>query len=919
MLDRMPQAMQGTAAERRAALVAKTDAVDERLWLPLTIHLQDIASVMRYLVEEWLPERYHESLGLSREDFMALATAAAMFHDIGKSTKLFQWRITERRPELRERLLDLGLETEFQQLRVDIRLPHGAAGAELLRLEGFGSSLAAVVGAHHGTPESWTDVEDQPLWRVSPRSFGWESSKDRSGPWDAVQKDLIRWAMEQQGLESPGALSECSITAQMALTGLVIMADWIASNTAYFPLIPMEGLPGEAPSERAERALGKLRLPKPWSVSEDWKSEDYFEGRFGFAANAVQKEMERAAAEMEAPGVMILEAPMGQGKTEAALAAAEILMQRFHLGGAAFFLPSQATSNAMFHRMIQWAKHQPDAVRIAVELVHGQAGLNAEFEALEEGRAQVGQGEADEESLTVHSFFQGRKTGLLADLVVGTVDQLLMAGLKQRHVMLRHLGLTGKVVIIDECHAYDAYMNIYLDRVLDWLGAYKIPVILLSATLPGKRRAGLLRAYSGQRKAKKRQTEEAETSQAYPLLSWMVDGTVHMDPIPDGGERRSVAVRRVEEDVAAEAAGRALEQGCVGMIVNTVKRAQALRDIMAERYPEAVVLLDHSRFLAQDRLEHEEEILDRVGKRSTQEKRKGVLVIGTQVLEQSLDLDFDLLITDLCPMELLLQRIGRLHRHPRLRPQGLEEARCLVMGAQDTLERGSSAVYGDYLLLRTRALLPETIRLPEDISPLVQKTYDETWSPEDSPEYGAAEETYRLEQGKKQQRAKGCLLPRPVRGIDPDGIVGLMDDAPGLTDPQARAAVRDGDSAIEVLVVRRTEDGDLELLSGAEKGTRYRADSQPSREEAKAIAAQRLRLPAYFGKQYRAEEVIRELERRTWCLPLWTQAPMLTGELFLVLEADGTVELTGEKLCYDPLVGLREVEGEHGADRIQFA
>lgn len=113
---------------------------------------------------------------------------------------------------------------------------------------------------------------------------------------------------------------------------------------------------------------------------------------------------------------------------------------------------------------------------------------------------QIEQGEVDADPLQTHAFFRGRKTKLLANLVVGTVDQLLMAALNRKHVMLRQLGLTGKVVILDECHAYDAYMNTYLDRVLNWLGAYHVPVILLSATLPGQRRAELLRAYLGEKK-----------------------------------------------------------------------------------------------------------------------------------------------------------------------------------------------------------------------------------------------------------------------------------------------------------------------------------------------------------------------------------------------------------------------------------
>ena len=330
-----------------------------------------------------------------------------------------------------------------------------------------------------------------------------------------------------------------------------------------------------------------------------------------------------------------------------------------------------------------------------------------------------------------------------------------------------------------------------------------------------------------------------------------------------------------------------------------------------------MILMDHSRFLAPDRLEHEQEILRCVGKSADAQTRRGVLVIGTQVLEQSLDLDFDLLITDLCPMDLLLQRIGRLHRHARTRPQGLEVPRCLVMGALGELDAGSQAVYGDYLLLRTRRLLPERIRLPEDISPLVQRTYDAMRFPPESDEVtGAAYEAYQYAQKRQKCKAKDYLL---AQCDDYDSLVGMMDDIDQFTDLQAQAAVRDGTAAVEVLVVQRSEDGML-LLSGEQKGMCLRADTQPSADEARWVAAQRLRLPSHFSARYCVDAVLEALEDQTrQSLPLWLQAPMLEGELFLILDADGTAQLAGKTLRYDPQVGLTEEEETHGTNGIQSA
>lgn len=879
-------------------LNAKTDRDDETLWLPLVVHLRDTAAVMEYLLRHWLPEQYCESLDLTREEFFRLALFNALVHDIGKATPFFQRKITQRQEILRYRLEKNGLTA--QDMASGKELPHAAAGAEILRAEGVVECVAAVVGAHHGMPERMSSFHEE-----SPRSFDGDE-QNRNTPWGGVQRELIAWALDKIGVDDGKDLPECAMAAQMVLTGLVIMADWIASNTAFFPLISEDTMPRQYDPERAENALRRLHLPSPWEVSDDWKTPWFFLSRFGFSVNAVQKKTEKIAAEMKTPGIMIIEAPMGQGKTEAALSAAEIMMNRFHLSGAAFFLPSQATSNAMFTRMTAWAKQQPEASGIAVSLVHGQAEFNEEFRQLEAGSVAVNEWESD--SLLVHSFFRGRKTKLLANLVVGTVDQLLMAALRQKHVMLRHLGLIGKVVIIDECHAYDAYMNTYLDCALKWLSAYHVPMILLSATLPGKRREELLKAYSG---AKKMPAPFWKTLE-YPLISWTEGNCPHKEAIAPEGESKTVRIERTTQTQAIAELGNAIASGCAGFIVNTVRRAQELWNLLKNAYPNATILMDHSRYLTPDRLHHEQDILRRVGKTSAPKQRRGILVIGTQVLEQSLDLDFDLLVTDLCPMDLLLQRIGRLHRHPRQRPSGLETPRCLVLGAQEELDEGSRHVYGDYLLLRTRALLPEEIRLPQDISPLVQKTYDETlWSPENSPQYEEAKDKYWILQAAKREDAINYRLSPPSKRTT--SIRGLMDCTQTFTDAKAKAAVRDGEVSLEVLVVQRNEEGKVNLLSKEHNGEQYRSDMQLSMEESRVVATQRLRLPSHFSKGWCVDAIIEKLEKQTnRFLPMWLQSPVLQGELFLILNPQGLAELGGEELCYDSEAGLIERKKQDG-------
>ena len=306
-------------------------------------------------------------------------------------------------------------------------------------------------------------------------------------------------------------------------------------------------------------------------------------------------------------------------------------------------------------------------------------------------------------------------------------------------------------------------------------------------------------------------------------------------------------------------------------------------------------------------------MLERLGKRSTAAERDKLIVVGTQVLEQSLDIDFDFLVTELCPMDLLLQRIGREHRHPShdpQRPPRLREARCIVLTAEDGFDEGSKAVYGEWLLWRTQRLLPSVVRLPEDISTLVQNTYG--WGEQDvlsGPEESKhAWELYQLEEKSKQERAGQftILPPRKRKTLSrPEVLDDWMKDVGAHSETQARAAVRDGDPSIEVLVMMRYRDGSVRFLPWQEGGASVPTDRPPSQEESRAIARQRLRLPGYFSRRWTIDGVIAELEEQNRrFLAQWQQAPMLNGELALLLDETFSANLAGTKIVYDKERGL---------------
>lgn len=341
----------------------------------------------------------------------------------------------------------------------------------------------------------------------------------------------------------------------------------------------------------------------------------------------------------------------------------------------------------------------------------------------------------------------------------------------------------------------------------------------------------------------------------------------------------------------------------MGIVLNTVRQAQQLAQKLQDLFPDHPVLLIHSRLLMADRSERETELLRILGKHSGPDQRDGVIVVGTQILEQSLDIDFDFLITQLCPMDLLLQRLGRLHRHERQRPEGLDKAVCAVLD-RDTPDDGTVAVYGKWLLYRTSQLLPEQIALPCDISPLVQQTYrngDEILSKEDPAFLFWQEHQQNI--GQKESRAQSFCLPKA------DGLYetmhGLLDSSLGNGDWTAQATVRDGMPGLDVLVMELRDSGEVAFLPWQYGGAAVPRDHVPSQQECRQILRQRIQLPGVLcGRTLDRTIAALELLRQS-VVPEWDYAPLLQGELFLFLDKQGRTELCGYQLTYTRALGLQ--------------
>lgn len=929
-------------------------------WLPLWRHMADSAAVAGKLWDEWVPGNVKalvaEALPEGAVDARRLMVFLAAAHDTGKATPAFACQVDG----LADRMRGAGLDMPYQkQFGTDRRMaPHGLAGQLLLQewlsdrfgLAGRASGQYAVVaGGHHGTPPDHQQIHDLRLHPQLLRTPG--ASEDN---WRAAQYELMDACARVAGVEErfPDWSSvRLPQTVQVVLTAVVIVSDWIASSSELFPYEPSSWSPPGAVGEarRLKAAWAGLDLPGPWvPVQPPYSAAELFKARFelpdGAVIRPVQEDAVRMARQMPAAGLLIIEAPMGEGKTEAAFAAAEILAARGGAGGCLVALPTRATGDAMFPRLLSWLEHLPEDGPRSVVLAHAKSALNDVWAGLlRAGNRTIAAVEPDSpdavaaagavqrsspSGLHAHQWLRGRKKALLASFAVGTIDQVLFSGLKSRHLALRHLGIAGKVVIIDEVHAYDAYMNAYLDRVLEWLAAYRVPVVLLSATLPAKRRRELAAAYAGESgtgPAGDGNNAMGTAAEAYPLITAVAPGApgAIATPAPASGRRTEVALERLDDDLSLLV--RRLETelrdgGCALVVRNTVDRVLEASEHLRKRFGADAVTVAHSRFLAADRARKDTELRERFGPNGDRPAGPHI-VVASQVVEQSLDIDFDLLVTDLAPVDLILQRMGRLHRHPRRRPAGLEQARCLVTGADwqsDPPEpvRGSLGVYqGPHILLRTLAALGPHLAgaplvLPDHISPLVQSVYGDQQT---GPEHWAtalddSRREYLTRLAGKRERADVFRLGPVRRAGRP--VIGWLDANAGDVDDSraGRAQVRDSEESLEVLVVQRQRDGRLTTVSwldGGRGGLDLPEHTPPTRAAAEAVAASALTLPWQFSKRWAIDRTISELER--FLVPAWQvkECPWLAGELLLVLDGDCQTRLAGFDLRYSYTDGLR--------------
>jgi CRISPR-associated helicase Cas3/CRISPR-associated endonuclease Cas3-HD len=919
----------------------------EGSYLPLFLHMSDSVEIAKHLWEHWVPEStkrlISDDLEVARRFFLFSAAA----HDLGKASPVFQSKVGELLP----RVLDAGLKVHSISADGKKKASHALVGFAIMRdclmaapyvySKEEANSFAVVLGGHHGVAPQSDLIGELGSW---PSNTGFSQNE-----WVEVQRELFAYAVDLSGINLDKIKDrKLSVKAQVILTGLVIMSDWLASDEGLFPYLSNEFPRKHSSTTYAAQAWDNLHLPAPWHAKDIWNkisSDKVFRSRFALPVGAFPRPLQQSAVDIlervEKPGIMVIEAPMGEGKTEAALIATEIMASRLSLGGVFMALPTQATTDGIFPRINKWIGAL-DRELHSLYLAHGKARFNEQYRDLamvspdmniwDDDVAIDKSGSRDVcTGVIAHDWLQGRKKGILSDFVVGTIDQVLMGALQRRHLALRHLGLANKVIIIDECHAYDAYMSQYLEMTLEWLGAYDVPVIILSATLPIQRRKAIVDAYMRTKtaceqpvvpwrepaKEKKPIPEWAET-RAYPIITYSDGAKVLHREIDSSGRHTRVGIEFVkDEDIPRLIEDSLVGGGCIGIIRNTVKRAQETAKQMAALFGEDVVTLFHAQFLTADRIAKENDLRGKLG-------RDGIrpplyIVVGTQVLEQSLDIDFDLIITDIAPADLLLQRMGRLHRHQRNdRPERLKHARYVICGvvSEDEIgipkfDGGSEKIYGRYLLEATYARLRDVaeINLPDDISDIIQDVYGEAdvMIPEAwRSDFDKARREHKCRIEKKESKADTYR----IRHIEEsDTIIDWLNTSISDSDAKAEASVRDTSDSIEVIIVQRKGEqifllpwiGESNGLAGAEMPT----DRTPDDTLAGIVAGCTVHLPYILCVPSWIDSVIMEIEENA--LPYishWQNSYWLKGALVLILDENFEAEIAGFKLRYEMKWGL---------------
>ncbi|PIE54091.1 MAG: hypothetical protein CSA35_07965 [Dethiosulfovibrio peptidovorans] len=785
-------------------------------WHSLVAHSLDVAMVGKRWLE--LSSSMSRCVLCGSQEAVEWILYFLYLHDLGKADLRFQLK----RKDLMNHIWSYDEMIGVEKVVQDGPYSHGAAGLRLFdndrKMGDFADSLHSwmkAVCAHHGA---------MPEERVRVARYGTPEWEER----DCCARSQMITLGKDLFLDGISSDFPPEKEPPDTLYGFCSVCDWIGSNSLWFPhdhdnldepsVGGIENYMGDR-LNRAEYALRECGLISMKSgihgmagLYHDW------------TPRGIQT-FQVSPPEASAPLLAVMEAPTGSGKTEAALSLASQWLAEDRADSIIFALPTQATANAMFDRLQRVATRLfPESPNVI--LAHGRSRFNRGFQGLVDRGANR---RSSDDGLAQCSRWlaSGKKKALLGQVGICTLDQVLLSVLPVRHGFVRSLGIARSVLIVDEVHAYDSYMNGLMDEVLSAQRKAGGCVILLSATLQSQRLQSLIRLWNGG-------DVHFSASAPYPLVTFAQStSTYYLEP-DDRPPKKTVRVETVSsadalpdqailERICQEAKGGKV----VAVICNVVDHAQKIWGQIKRMVPESVLLdIFHARYAFEDRASIESHVMRRYG--PEREAAQGAILVATQVVEQSLDLDFDLMITQLSPVDLLFQRIGRLHRHEKLH-QGDELPSVIVLAPEGDEFGLHGVVYkNDALLWRTRALLQNvsSITFPDAYRTWIEAVYGDGLSGEPK-DITREHEEWQLDQEGRSLAAHGIA----------QSAVDLSD-----TDPRVALMTRDGEMAVTVLPY----DGKTDTLLDKERTPLASVAENPSSFE--VVHLQTISVPSGWGK-----------------------------------------------------------------------
>jgi CRISPR-associated endonuclease/helicase Cas3 len=866
---------------------------------PVICHLADTAAVAREIVRSYLSQSaigtLEKGLGLEGESLVRFCGFIAGSHDLGKVSPAFQFQVSE----VGKALVGDNIYNLWDNLPSEIRkgkTPHGTVTAKtlpdfLIELgieKKLSKRLAKIVGGHHGFFPSNQDIQD--LDNSVP------AGTKEGSPWRRFSHEIFLQLRDFSALTTSDLPTQCNNAAAMLIAGLTTVSDWIASNPdekTGFPYANDRVFAEYAIelSDKARRALTAIGWTKtspgqPLTFGELFGKE--------FTPRPLQEAAIELSQHLQPPCLVLVEASMGEGKTEAALYLADWLQHQSGAGGFYIGLPTQATSNAMWKRVQSFLGQRYSKQVVNLTLSHSAAALKPEYQ---ETVCRLDQVYDEEGRVAAGEWHTARKRTMLSPYGVGTIDQALMGAVRSRHQFVRLFGLAGRTVILDEIHAYDLYTGTLLERFLEWLALLGSPAIALSATLPTDTRARLVNAY-----ARGCGIVEPELSSAeYPRITALTSqGAIVKSFQASPHVTRSLYLNWVEEENwIAELVSKLTDTdgGCATIICSTIARAQAVFSRLQSYFSETELGLFHGRFLFKDRERIEAECLEKFGKDSKNRPHRYVLV-ATQVIEQSLDVDFDLMITDIAPIDLLLQRSGRLHRHPERNPNRSHHLKTPTLwiikpqlsDRQQIDFDAAGYIYDRHVLLRTWFTLRDlkVLQLPDLMDELIESVYElDMATPKALTEIERADwqeslTEYRQDCHLQKTLAETVYLPPARKDAKPEHFTrqGEEDD-----DNAIAAMTRLGDPSITTIFISQTEE------------KRLVSSKPPNLEQIRELLGCSTRI----SKRGLVNALI--ARRRNQNPAAWKSA-LLRNCCYLVLNSDGEVDIGRWKLRLDRLRGI---------------